>query len=233
VSSDTRLPVTIVTGFLGAGKTTLIFRLVTARHHERIGVIVGDVIDTAIDAELLTAVVDAIDTVAASTVGAAHVVGALDRMHRIMPALDRIVVETSGLGDPEPLLDAIRGDLSFAHVDAVIALADAAEPVSDHHRSARRQLELATHIIISKADLVSPGELSRVRARVRALNPAAEMLAGGGHLLDCELLLDRLASTLSQRDALRCSGTPIRRRATRALADHAQHRARRRRSSRF
>ena len=149
MSIDTRLPVTIVTGFLGAGKTTLIFRLVTARHRERIGVIVGDVIDTAIDAELLTAVVDAIDTVAASTVGAAHVVGALDRMHRIMPALDRIVVETSGLGDPEPLLDAIRGDLSFAHVDAVIALADAAEPVSDHHRSARRQLELATHRLMT------------------------------------------------------------------------------------
>lgn len=233
MSPDTRLPVTIVTGFLGAGKTTLIFRLVTARHRERIGVIVGDIVDTAIDGDLLASVVDAIESVGASTAGCTHVVRALDRMHRITPGLDRIVVETSGLDEPGSLLDAIRCDAGFAHVDAVIALADAAEPVSEHHHPARRQLELATHIVISKADLVSATELSRVRARARALNPRAEVLAGRGHMLDCELLLDRLASTGSQNDALRCASTPIRRRATRALAGNAQHRASRRRSSKF
>jgi G3E family GTPase len=232
VSSDQRLPVTIVTGFLGAGKTTLIFRLVIARHRERIGVIVSDVVDTAIDGELLSGVVEAVDSVAASTGGCAHLVRALHRMHRIVPDLDRIVVETSGLDDPEPLLNAINRDVECARVDAVIALADAAEPVDEQYSLARRQLQLATHIIVSKADLVSTAELSRVRARVRALNPAAEIHAGGGHILDCELLLDRLAHTDAHRDALSCANAPLRRRATRALADHAQRPARRR-SSKF
>lgn len=233
MSTTARVPVTVVTGFLGAGKTTLIFRLVTARHRERIGVIVGDVIDTTIDGELLSAVVEAIDSVGASTAGCANVVQALDRMHLAMPALDRIVVETSGLDDPRPLLRAIGCDLSFARVDTVVALADASEPVSEHHQPARRQLQLATQIVISKADLVSGGALSRFRARVRALNPSAEILTAGGHILECELLLDRLASTALKRDVQRCATATIRRRATRALADHAQHPTPRRRSSKF
>jgi G3E family GTPase len=138
MSSNQGLPITIVTGFLGAGRTTLIFRLVTARHRERIGVIVGDLLDTAIDGKLLSAVVEAVDSVATSTGDCAHVVRALDRMHRLIPTLDRIVVETSGLDDPQLLRDAINHDLGFAHVDAVIALADAAEPVGDHHSQVRR-----------------------------------------------------------------------------------------------
>jgi G3E family GTPase len=228
MSRDQGLPVTIVTGFLGAGKTTLIFRLVTARHRERIGVIVGDVVDTAIDGELLSAVVEAVDAVAPSIDGCVHVVWAVKRMHRLIPGLDRIVVETSGLDDPAPLLDAINHDLGFAHVDAVIALVDAAEPTGAHHSHARRQLQLATHVIISKADLVSAAALSHVRARVCALNPRAQILSGSGHILDCELLPDRPA----RRDPLACPDAPIRRRATRAPARDAQRPARRR-SSRF
>jgi len=167
---------------------------------------------------------------------------AIQRPHDVRSAHGRRGDCVDGVDDGREQLGVDRGvdDVADDHADALTVprgdepedqrrLAGAEKPGDDRDRQAR----VDAHIIISKADLVSPGELSRVRARVRALNPAAEMLAGGGHVLDCELLLDRLASTLSQRDALRCSGTPIRRRATRALADHAQHRARRRRSSRF
>lgn len=232
MSSDQALPVTIVTGSFGAGKTTLIFRLVTARHRERIGVIVGDVVQTAVDHKLLSGVVEALDSIATSTGSCAHVVRALEVMHRVAPGLDRIVVETSGLEDPQPLRDAINHDLGFARVDAVIALADAAEGIDDRHRQARRQLEVATHIIVSKTDLASPLELSRIRARLQALNPRAQVMVGSGHLLDCELLLDRLAGTAARRDVLSRTNAPIRRRASRALAGHAQRPARRR-SSKF
>jgi G3E family GTPase len=192
-------PLVVVTGFLGAGKTSLVNRLVGARvGAEHIGVVVNEAGEIGIDGELLGDATDDVVEIADGCVcctSQGELLDAITRLHRAAGRLDRIIVETSGLADPGPVVDALASITHVLRLDTVVAVVDAVHILDQLDRlgspEARQQVQLATHIVISKVDLVSEGDIEALRRRLEALNPTAEILVGARETLDPQQLLDR------------------------------------------
>ena len=193
------IPITVVTGFLGAGKTSLVNHLVAARSGaERIGIIVNEAGDIGLDGELLGDVSDDVVEIADGCVcctSQGELLGAIERLHRAAGQLDRIIVETSGLADPGPVVDALANVTHVLRLDTLVAVVDAVHALDqlDRHHSpeALQQVQLATHVVLSKVDVADGDAVEGLRARVRALNPDAQIIVVGREALDPELLLDR------------------------------------------
>jgi G3E family GTPase len=193
------LPLTVVTGFLGAGKTSLVNRLVGTRAgKERIGVVVNEAGEIGIDGELLGDAADDVVEIADGCVcctSQGELLDAITRLHRAAGHLDRIIVETSGLADPGPVVDALASITHVLRLDTVVTVVDAVHAVDqlDRLRSpeALQQVQLATHIVIGKVDLADDDAVGALRDRLASLNPTAEILIGAREQLDVELLLDR------------------------------------------
>jgi len=195
------IPITVVSGFLGAGKTTLINRLVTARAgSERIGIVVNEAGEIGLDGQLLGDASDDVVEIADGCVcctSQGELLGAITRLHRAAGQLDRIIVETSGLADPGPVIDALASITHVLRLDTMVTVVDAVHMVDQLDRvgspEARQQLQLATHVVVSKIDLVDDAAVEQVRARTTKLNPEAQVVAVARDELDAELLLDRFA----------------------------------------
>jgi G3E family GTPase len=179
--------VTVLTGFLGSGKTTLLNRLLKAPEMEGTAVIVNEFGEVGIDHLLVEQASDGIielsDGCLCCTVRGELVdtlADLIDRMQtgRIAP-LKRIVVETTGLADPVPVLQSIMGHpaLSAAlRLAGVIATVDAlnGEETFDRHEEAVRQLAVADRIVLTKTDIEPAAE--RLLARMRTINPRAPIM---------------------------------------------------------
>ncbi|HEV2787698.1 MAG TPA: GTP-binding protein [Solirubrobacteraceae bacterium] len=195
------IPITVVTGFLGAGKTSLINRLVTLRAgRERIGVVVNEAGEVGLDGQLLSDssgdVVEIADGCVCCT-SQGELLDAITRLHRAAGRLDRIIVETSGLADPGPVVDALASITHVLRLDTMVTVVDAVHAVDQLDRvaspEARQQLQIATHVVISKIDLAHGEAVDEVRARALALNPEATVVVAARDELDVELLLDQFA----------------------------------------
>ncbi len=120
---------------------------------------------------------------------------AVARLNRAAGQLDRIIVETSGLADPGPVVDALASVTHVLRLDTLVTVIDAVHALDqlDVHRSpeARAQVQLATHVVVSKIDLADGDAVERVRERVAAMNPDAQIIVTPRGTLDPELLLDR------------------------------------------
>ena len=195
------IPITVVTGFLGAGKTTLVNRLVSAlAGRERVGVVVNEAGEIGLDGELLGDVTDDVVEIADGCVcctSQGELLDAITRLHRAAGRLDRIIVETSGLADPGPVVDALASITHVLRLDTLVSVIDAVHALDqlDRVRSpeALAQVQIATHVIVSKVDLADSAAIEAVCARVQSLNPAAEIFAGGREQFEAGLVLDRFA----------------------------------------
>jgi len=168
-------PLHLLTGFLGSGKTTLLQRVLT-NTTERIAVLVNEVADMPIDERLLA---DYDEDVLALPGGCIccslrdDVHAAVARLRSFAP--DRIVLETSGLTDPAPLLGAFTDDARFAatvRLSGVIAVVDGErfEALLDDEPEVRRQLDRCDRVVVSKAD-VAPHRVAAVRERLADAAP--------------------------------------------------------------
>ena len=150
-------PVTVVTGFLGAGKTTLIGRVLRDPAFARCAVIVNEWGEVGIDhAQIATGT----ETVLTLTTGClcCRVQGSLAETIAGLPEHDRVLIETSGLADPGPILAALL-ELGPSHAaGAVVTLVPAPDgsALLARHVEARRQLALADRIVLTKTDLAAP-----------------------------------------------------------------------------
>ena len=193
------IPITVVTGFLGAGKTSLVNSLVGARAgSERIGVVVNEAGEVGLDGELLGDAADDVVEIADGCVcctSQGELLDAVTRLHRAAGRLDRIIVETSGLADPGPVVDALASVTHVLRLDTMVTVVDAVHALEqlDRHHSpeAHQQVQVATHVVMSKIDLVDGDAVEAVRARVGALNPDAQIIAAPRGTLDPALVLDR------------------------------------------
>jgi G3E family GTPase len=185
-------PVTILTGFLGSGKTTLLNRALRDPSMANTAVVINEFGEVGLD-HLLAAQSD--DTIMVLENGClcCTVFGDLvttlnnlfhQREDGAIPRFDHVVIETSGLADPSPLIQAFLSDPTLAglyRIGMVVATVDAVNgPYTlDEHVESVRQLALADHILITKLDLVEPGEAKAAEAalvaRLRRLNPAAKI----------------------------------------------------------
>lgn len=202
------IPITVITGFLGAGKTSLVNRLVAARAgKERIGVVVNEAGEIGLDGQLLGDANDDVVEIADGCVccsSKGELLEAITRLHHAAGKLDRIIVETSGLADPGPVIDALASVAHALRLDTVVAVMDTVHVIDQLDRlqspEARQQVQLATHIFLSKLDLADDDALAAVRARILALNPDAEVVAQPRAEVDGSQLLDRFALAAAGMD---------------------------------
>lgn len=186
-----RIPVSILTGFLGAGKSTLLNRLLKDPDMADTAVIINEYGEVGIDHLLVEASGDSLVELSNGCV-CCTVRGELtDTLIYFrealaeggIKALKRVVIETTGLADPAPVIQSIIGHPDIASdfsVDGVITLVDAVNGLStlDHHEEARRQAAVADRLIISKKRMASAEQVAALTVRLRKLNPLAEVIDG-------------------------------------------------------
>lgn len=172
--------VTIVTGALGAGKTTVVNAALRAEPSRRVGVIVNEVGDIGLDAALLgegPAGLLELTSGCLCCVVRGEFDAALARL--ALTDLDQILVETTGVADPGPVIASVAARPDLVRLDAVLCVADArnlAEQLVDRRRpEVRRQLELASAVALTKTDLAGSARSAAARERIAALNPLAEI----------------------------------------------------------
>lgn len=170
------VPLLILTGFLGSGKTTLLARLLREPKGERIAALVNEVGDLLIDDHLLERVDADVLALASGCVCCAlrgDLRAAVARVLARRPT--RIVLETTGVADPAPILDAVSAD-PLVRAAGVVAVVDAlrAEDLLAGHPEARRQVEFADRIVLAKADL-APHRVGEVRELLAREAPGSEV----------------------------------------------------------
>ncbi|HEX3506433.1 MAG TPA: GTP-binding protein [Xanthobacteraceae bacterium] len=181
-----RIPVTVVTGFLGAGKTTLISRFLKTPEGAGTAVIVNEFGAVGIDDALIRdsaekTVLLGNGCVCCITRTDLQVVLrrlVFDRERGTVPPFGRVLIETSGLADPAPILQTFSTDRALGgefHIDVVLAVVDAVngEAELDSAVEARKQIILADRIVISKTDLATPAAVENLTRRLKALNARA------------------------------------------------------------
>ena len=206
-------PVTILTGFLGSGKTTLLNRAMRDPAMAKTAVVINEFGEVPLD-HVLAAQSD--DTIMVLENGClcctvfGDLVTTLNNLyHRRedgdIPRFDHVVIETSGLADPSPLIQAFLSDPTLAglyRIAAVIATVDAVNGphTLDEHIESVRQVALADQIFITKLDLVDPAKAkadeAALTARLRRLNPAAKISRIDAQTFDIAAILrsDALAA---------------------------------------
>lgn len=181
---ETRLPVTLVTGFLGTGKTTLVNRILAHAGGRRIAVMVNEFGDIAIDGELIAGtggenVVELANGCICCSINA-DLASAVFGVLRRAPPPDWLIVETTGLADPLPVvLTFLRPEFRpRLRVDSIVALADAENFSLDLVAGAvaRSQLRHADFVLLNKCDLAGPVGADAVEAQIREAAPGARVI---------------------------------------------------------
>jgi G3E family GTPase len=178
-----RTPVTIVTGFLGSGKTTLLNHLLTSGELGRVAALVNDFGAIDIDAALVASVADEVVQLTNGCICCSingDLYNGVERVLALNPAVDRIVVETTGLADPLPVgLTFLQTDLrKRTSLDAVVTVVDCAHFVLDLFKAdaAMAQIAHADVVVLNKTDLVAADEVASLQRRIGVIKPGAKIL---------------------------------------------------------
>ncbi|WP_199439970.1 CobW family GTP-binding protein [Umezawaea beigongshangensis] len=195
-----RIPVVIVAGFLGSGKTTLLNHLLGNRSGTRVGVLVNDFGSIEIDAMAVAGQVDSMVSLGngclCCAVDGSEVDELLARLARPANRLDVIVVEASGLAEPQPVVRTVlASSADRIEYGGLVEVVDAAEfpATRARHPELGEHLSFADLVVLNKSDRVGEEELTAVAAEVRDLAPDVPLVRTAHGRVDPELLFDRVA----------------------------------------
>lgn len=209
---DTRVPVTVVTGFLGSGKTTLVNYILSENHGKRVAVIENEFGEIGIDDAL---VIDAEEEIFEMNNGCicctvrGDLIRILGTLMKRRDKFDYILIETTGLADPAPVAqtffvdEEIRAQL---RLDAIVTVVDAKhlalhlfeEKEEGIENESLEQLAFADRVLINKIDLVSEQDLIQVENQVRLINAGASLVRTQMSKVDLDWVLNARAFDLSR-----------------------------------
>jgi G3E family GTPase len=182
LEGDTRVPVTVLTGFLGAGKTTLVNRILTENHGKRIAVVENEYNELSIDRDL---VVSEAEEIIEMNNGCLCCLVRGDLIHALRELLQRrdkfdyILIETSGLTDPGPVAQTFVVDEYLKEkvsIDGIVTIVDAKHVWQhiDERQELKEQIGFADVVLLNKTDLVTEAELDKLETRVKSINALAK-----------------------------------------------------------
>ncbi|MDA8129824.1 MAG: GTP-binding protein [Betaproteobacteria bacterium] len=184
---DAPLPVTLLTGFLGSGKTTVLNHLV--RTLPRTAILMNEFGEVALDHQLLQKMEGPMALLSGGCV-CCTISGSLSptlknlwmaRQKGDIPAFERVIIETTGIADPVPVLDNLLHDnwvRARFRLDGVVTTVDALFGMGqlDEHAEAVKQVAVADRLLLTKTDLAPAATVAALRERLAALNPAADLV---------------------------------------------------------
>ena len=197
------IPITLLTGYLGSGKTTLLSRLLAHPGLEDTAVLVNEFGEIALDHQLLYGAAESIVLMDRGCLCCAlrsDLADQLDELYRkrmaaAIPQFKRVVIETSGLADPAPILQTLVSEPMLAalyRLDGVVTTVDGEHGATelDEHFESVKQAALADRIVVTKADRVQDESLRALEQRLRSLNPAAPILRAANGAVEPGAILD-------------------------------------------
>lgn len=199
-----RLPVSVLTGFLGSGKTTVLNHLIQHPALRRTLVLINEFGEIGLDHDLVTHSQDDVVIEMASGCLCCTIRGDLAKTLREAPGrfarggklwFDRVVIETTGLADPAPILHTLMTDPAIARryrLDGVITTVDAVNGLGTLDRQAEsvKQAAVADRLLITKVDLADFDALRDLQSRLKALNPAAPQIVARNGTVESASLFD-------------------------------------------
>src|SRR5436305_1787951 len=201
------IPLNVLTGFLGAGKTTLLNRLLKDRALTKTAVIINEFGEIGLDHLLVEHIENGVMLLSTGCLCCTLRGDLVDTLEKLLRGLDngrmnfnRVIIETTGLADPSPVLHTAMVHPYFVmrfRLDGVVTVVDAVNGAAtlDAHLEAVKQVAVADRSVLAKTDLVDSPErreaTARLRTRLAALNPAAPVIeaakASFSQLIDCGL----------------------------------------------
>lgn len=184
---DTRIPVTVLTGFLGAGKTTLLNHWVRQPRMRDVALLINEFGEVGIDHLLVEQVADdmvLLDSGCICCTVRGDLKRALTELLRrrrdnTLRALSRVVIETTGLADPVPVVHAIKEEFCIRYrLDGVVTAVDVThiDGQLSAHPEAVRQVAMADRLLLTKCDLATPAQIGQAGILLARLNPGAEQI---------------------------------------------------------
>ncbi|PWR21332.1 CobW family GTP-binding protein [Zavarzinia aquatilis] len=202
-AADTGVPVTLLTGFLGSGKTTVLNGLLRHPGMAQTAVIINEFGEIGLDHELVASARDDMVLLKSGCLCCTVKGDLIDALRRLflqrvrgeVPEFERVVIETTGLADPAPIIHTLMADPLVAaryRLDGVVATVDAVcgDDTLNQHEEAVKQAAMADRLLLTKSDLADAATLAALEARLARLNPAAPRLRVLQGAIDPAQILD-------------------------------------------
>lgn len=202
IIGDSRFPITIVTGFLGSGKTTLLANVLQHEKYKNTAVIINEYGQVGLDHRLIRRIEEKTRLLSGGCICCNMRDDLINELKDILNEkeqgvndMDRVVIETTGLADPAPILFSILMDPLLTnrfYVDGVVCCLDAAngELHLKNNPETVKQIVTADRIIVTKTDLVEHERLHEIHHRLHHLNPAAAVYGTAHGIIDPEVVFD-------------------------------------------